>query len=328
MSHFKKILICFLLITTCIMHNCVSVHAGFSYVILSSYYEIVDIGDEFYIAALTSTGKKPVWKTSNSKCASVNTYGKITARHSGTAYITAKIKGSEAVCQVNIRKTKILLNQKAVSLENGQCFQLTGTTSNNSLITWKSSRKSIAAVNEHGYITALKPGETIITAKADDTKLSCRVTVKKPVIHLSRSSVRLYRNKQVKLTAQVSSKRKPVWKSTRKSIAYVNENGSVTAVKHGTTEITATVDGVTARCNVTVKQPKVKLSKTEVTLKKGTSLRITADVSSGNSPRWSSSNTAVATVSNGMVTTHAKGKATIYASEDGIKAKCSVKVTN
>lgn len=327
MSHFKKILISFLLILSCIFQTTVHASSSYSYVALSDYHVTTQIGDEFYLVALTSTGKKPTWKSSNSKIASVNTYGRVTAKSSGTASITAKIKNAEASCKITVTKTELTLNKSSLSLEHGETFQLTGTTSNHSNITWKSSKKSVAAVSENGLITAYKPGQATITAKANDTKVTCKINVKKPDVRISLTALSLYRKEQRKLSVTVSSNISPVWKSNKKSVVTVNERGLITAVKHGTAIISATVDGVSAKCYITVKQPTIKLSQTKLTMKAGTSHNITADVSSGNSPEWTSSNTAVATVSNGTITALSKGTVSIYASEDGIKTKCSVAVT-
>ena len=328
MSHFKKILLCFLLIVSCLSQTAVHASTEFSYVSLSHYKVTSKIGDEFYIIALTSNGKKPTWKSSNSKVASVNTYGKVTAKSSGTATITAKIKNAEASCKITVTKTELNLNKTSLSLEHGETFQLTGTTSNHSEITWKSSKRSIATVSEDGLITACKPGEAIITAKANDTKTTCKITVRKPSVRISLTSLRLYRKEQRRLSVSVSSNLPPVWRSSKKSVVEVNERGMITAVKHGTAIVSATVDGVSAKCYVTVKQPTLTLSKSNLTLKVGSHSEIKAEVSSGNSPQWSSSNTAIATVSNGTITALSKGKVSIYAIEDGIKAKCSVTVTD
>ena len=69
------------------------VHAAPSigFVILNSYSRTMKIGDEYYLIAATSNGKKPTFTSSNSSVASVNTYGKITAKKAGTAKIRAKI---------------------------------------------------------------------------------------------------------------------------------------------------------------------------------------------------------------------------------------------
>lgn len=325
-KHLKKVLICFLFCIIFLVDNTVYARSSIPYIVLSVYDGTLRIGGEFYIVALTSTGKKPSWKSSDSKIASVNTYGKVTAKRAGTATITAKIKDAEASCKVTVLKTEITLSKKSISIEHGEQIQLSAETSNKSTVTWKSAKKSIATVSEDGIVTGVKPGETQISAKADQTTVTCKVTVKKPTVRVSRASLTLYRKQQERLTASVSSGIKPIWKSNKKSVATVNENGVVTAIKHGTAIITATVDGVTSKCTVTVKQPTIQLSTSKIVLKVGETHKITAKVSSGISPEWSVSNTSIATVKNGMVTALSKGKTYVYASEDGIKQRCTITV--
>lgn len=220
------------------------------------------------------------------------------------------------------------MNYTSASIEHGETLKLWAKASNGSAITWKSSKKSIASVDENGTVTGLKPGETIITAKADDTTVSCRIIVKAPVVKLNKTSIKLYRNHTFKLNATVSSGITPVWKSNKKSVAIVDETGMVTGVKNGTAVISATVYGVTKYCTVTVLKPDITLSKSEITLKTGDSTKITAKVSSNNPPVWSTSNTAILSVSSdGKITALKKGTAYVYASEDGTKARCTVKVT-
>ncbi len=302
--------------------------SGFSFVILNSYRKTIQIRQSFYLAAITSNGKKPTWKSSDSKVASVNTYGQVTGKRGGTCRITAKIRGAEASCTVTVQKTTISMAAKTISMENGATYQLKARTSNNSPITWKSSRKSVAAIDESGWIEAFKPGETVITAKADGTQATCRVTVRKPKVTLSQSRASLYRKQTLALTANVSNGRKPVWKSRKTSVAAVNDRGVVTAKKHGTAVITATVDGVRKECEITVKSPVIKLSAYSVKLKAGKKTTLRANVSSGIAPAWTSSRSAVATVnSQGTVTAKKKGTCYIYATEDGTRERCTITVT-
>ncbi len=302
--------------------------SSLAFVILSQYSAKADIGEEFYLLAVTSDLTLPTWKSSNSSVASVNTYGKVIAKKAGTATITAKIKKGEASCKVTVNKTKITLSTTNASIERGETLALTAVTSNRSSVTWKSSKKSIATIDERGVITGLKPGETTITATADGSNATCKLTVKLPSIKLSKSSVKLYRGNTCQLTATVSSGVRPTWKTNKKSVAVVDANGMITAIKHGTATITATVDGVEKRCEVIVNQPTITLSQTELTLKTGGTAALTAAVSSGNSAVWSTSNVNVVTVSEaGLVTAVKKGRAYIYASEDGVKVKCTVNVT-
>lgn len=334
MQHIKKSLLSFLLCFSLIFFSFPfkPVHASpissISFVILSKYNETADIGKQFYIIALTSNGKLPTWKSSNSSIASVNTYGQVTAKKSGTVTITAKIKNAEASCKVTVNKTKISISKTSASIERGESLKLTASTSNNSEVTWKSGKKSIATVDENGNVTGLKPGETDITATANGSSATCKVKVKPPAIKLNLTKVSLYRGQKVQLSAIVSSGVNPAWKTNKKSVALVDQSGLITAVKHGTATITATVDGVSKSCEITVKIPAITLSSSEITIKKGSAASITAEVSSGNSPLWSSSNSNVVTVdASGKISALKKGTAYVYASEDGAKARCTVHVT-
>jgi len=326
----KFIILCSLILSSAITQTAsaspIQLLDDISFVVLNSYEETVSIGDEFYLFAFTSKGKKPVFKSSDSKVASVNTYGLVTAKRNGTAKITAKIKDAEASCIVTVAKTELKIKEKTISLECGESLTLDCTSSNGCKLKFKSSKRSVAEVDETGRITAKKPGEAAITVKADTTTASCRVLVKPPAVHLSHTKASLYRTNTLRLSCTVSSGKKPVWKSNRKSVAVVDENGVVTAVKHGTALISAKVDGVTKTCEVNVKQPAIYLNNIDVILKEGEQITLTATVSSGNQPAWSVSNSNVISVDNGKVTALSKGTAYVYASEDGIRVRCKVKV--
>lgn len=299
-----------------------------AFIILSQYDANLDIGEELCLFAFTSNGKQAKWSSSNSKVASVNTYGIITAKKAGSAVITAKITNAEASCYLTVNKTQIIISTKSTQIERGQTFKLSATTSNHSEVSWKSSKKSIAIVDDYGNVTALKPGVTTITATADGSSAACTFTVKSPVIKLNKTSVNLYRGQTIRLSASVSSNISPSWKSNKKSVAVVDSNGTVTAMKHGTATITATVDHVSVSCQITVSKPDITLSSDEMTIKKGAIVKLTATVSSGNTPVYTSSNSNIVTINSyGEISAKQKGKAYVYATEDGTKARCTVYVT-
>lgn len=320
--------LCFILITIHIPAKTADASHTFSFILLTQYSMNLNIKDESYLIAITSNGSRPSFKSSDSKIASVNTYGKITAKKAGSVLITAKIRNAEASCKVTVNKTKLSISRTMLSMERGEKYSLNYTVSNNAEVLFKSSKKSVATIDEKGVITALKPGDTTITATADGTSVTCLVTIKTPTITLSKSRATLYRNQALKLTASVSSGIPPVWKSNKKSVAMVDAYGTITAVKHGSAIITATVDGVSKSCEVIVEQPQITLSPTTLTLKANTTHSMNASVSSNNTPIWSTSNSNVATVDkHGKVKAHQKGRAYIYAAEDGIKVRATVYVT-
>lgn len=191
--------------------------SGYEYVLLTKYTKTMKIGDEYYLTAITSTGKKPKFSSSDFTVASVNTYGKITAKKAGTATITAKIANGEASCRVTVEKTVITLSQKTISLENGYTARLKAETSTGHPVTYKSARSSIASVDENGVITAKKPGETTITVTADKTSQTCKVTVKQPTVRLDRTSASFYRKGTLRLSVSSTSKSIPRWKTNKKA---------------------------------------------------------------------------------------------------------------
>lgn len=305
----------------------ITAHAssGYEFILLNSYSKTMKIGDEAYLTAITSNGKKPSFSSSSSAIASVNTYGKITAKKAGTVKITAKIRNGEASCSVTVKKTEIRLSEKSVSLENGERHMLRVASSTGHPAKFKSSKSSVASVDENGLILAKKPGQADITVTVDKTAVKCSVTVKKPTLRLSKSAISLYRGGTAKLTVTSSSKSIPKWKTNKKSVATVDSNGTVTAVKNGTATVTVTVDGVSKTCSVTVKKPTITFEADAVTLSVGESYQTKAAVSSKNKPVYASSNSKVATVDgNGKVYAKSKGRAYIYAKEDGAKERMTV----
>lgn len=328
----KKILLPLLLCISLLTVPAAQTHAdafgSIPFVILSQYSGTLNIGEELQLMAITHNGNFPTFKSSNSTVASVNTYGRILAKAAGTATITAKINKAEASCKVTVRKTLIELQASRLSLEAGETLTLSAKTSNGSPVTWKSSLKSVAVIDEKGTVTGLKPGKTVITAAADKNTANITLTVKSPTVKLNRTSLSLYRGQTFQLTADISSQIPPKWKTNKKTIATVDETGTVTAVKHGIAIITAVVSGVEKSCTVTVKQPDITLDTYETTIKSGEKKKITAKVSSGNAPVWSTSNLNIVSVdTKGNITGLQKGKAYVYAAEDGIKIRCIVHVT-
>ncbi len=222
----------------------------------------------------------------------------------------------------------IVLTKYSKTMAVGEEFGLIAVASNGKQPTFKSSKSSIASVNTYGWITAKKAGTCKITAKIKNAEASCNITVSQTTLTIQPSNITLYRNGTKQLTAAVSTKHTPTWKSSRSSVACVDENGLVTAVKHGTAKITATVDGVSKSCTVTVKQPTIKIQPGTLAMTVGSTRRLCATVSSGNPPQWSTSNSSILSIDqSGNVTARKKGRAYIYAREDGKKASCQVTVS-
>lgn len=80
------------LIATLFTTNVTSIQSagGYAFVLLSRYNCTLQIGQSCFLTGVASNGKRIVWKSSKSSVASVNTYGKITAKKQEPAKLQAK----------------------------------------------------------------------------------------------------------------------------------------------------------------------------------------------------------------------------------------------
>ncbi len=221
----------------------------------------------------------------------------------------------------------ILLSDYDLELNLGEEYSIFSISSDNRIPIYTSTNSNVASVDKNGKITAKKAGECQIIASIASSQAVCNVIVKKTTIKLNKLYTRLYRYQSTQLTATVSSKVAPKWNSSKKSVAIVNENGKVTALKHGTTLITVTADGTTKVCEVVVESPEINLEYDNLTMYENQIKNIDMTISSGNAPKWSSSNPKVVCVDQlGNVRAKKAGSATITVSEDGSRAKCKIRV--
>lgn len=132
----------------------------------------------------TNSTEKVTWSSSKSSIASVSSSGVITAKKSGTVYITAKSGSKTKKCKVVVKKapSSIKLNAKTKTLKVKQTYQLNVTLSSGSASykkTYTSSNSKVATVSSSGKITAKKKGKAMITVKTyNGKKATINITVK------------------------------------------------------------------------------------------------------------------------------------------------------
>ncbi len=141
---------------------------------------------------------------------------------------------------------------------------------------------------------------------------------------------------QVRLSNGAVGTQSVTWSSANTAVATVNA-GTVTAVSSGQTTITASADGVTGQAAITVAIPTVQtvsVSPSTATLESlGATTVLTAEVRMSNgalgtqTPTWSSSNPAIATVNGGTVTAIANGTATITAAVGAVSGTATITVS-
>ena len=238
----------------------------------------VDQYQEFTLTCdVIPSSEHVTWTTSDAKIVSIgqmsngtHTIGLFTHR-AGTATITAtaekdSTKSASCVVTVNpvtVSVESISLNHDAKTFTKaGETLQLTATiypdSATNKTVTWKSSDKTVATVDESGEVTAVGNGTADITATTEDggKTATCKVTVEIPELTLSLDKTELtltQTEEQQKLTATVSDpEEKVTWLSSDPFVATVTRDGTVTAIANGTATITASARDKTASCTVKV----------------------------------------------------------------------------
>lgn len=188
----------------------------------------------------------------------------------------------------------------------------------------------------------LAKGQRTITVTYNN--LSCKVTitvVEEDVsvtdVILNSTSLTLNIGENQILSATIypsnATNKAITWRSSDSSVASVN-NGNVMAMGNGTATITATSsNGVSATCLVTVKTEvsSINIDNTSLSLNVGESRMLVATITPSSASDktivWSSSNTSVVSVNNGLIKALSNGSAIITAtSSNGKSATCYITV--
>jgi uncharacterized protein YjdB len=205
-------------------------------------------------------------------------------------------------------------------------FAATVTGSQNTLVTWRSSNPQIASVSATGLATALAAGTVTITAisAADTTgRQDATLTVAKPTLSLQPRADTVFVGGTAQLIGTVANAVNTgvQWRSSNTAIATVNATGLVTGIAQGTATITAiAVADTTVKETATLlvqpaPRPIVTIDPKDAAVTVGGTRTFVASVTASVDTRvnWRSSNTAVATVAEGVATGVTVGTAKIYA---------------
>ncbi|MBO7112419.1 MAG: Ig-like domain-containing protein [Bacteroidaceae bacterium] len=217
-----------------------------------------------------ATDKSTVWKSTDTKVATVTSAGKVTAVKPGSATITAKCGNYESSCKVTVNTKTIALSsisidKTSLTLEEGTSstiyieYEPSNATDKNT--TWESTNTQVATVNSNGMVSAVGAGSATIIATCGKLEKTCRVTVTSKTIaltsiSLNKTTLALEEGSTSTLSVIYSpsnaTDKNTAWKTSDSGIAVVDNTGRVTAVKAGNTIIIASCSGKDAYCNVTV----------------------------------------------------------------------------
>lgn len=250
-----------------------------------------------------------------------------------------------------------VLTYNSINLSTGECFNLSALTVNSCLDTlavFRITDTKVATVSENGMILGLTQGEAEISVSFNGKTEVCKVYVsgepytpevtspsapevtvpvttepatepptEPKTFELSVSSATLEKGNLYVLTSPMENTK---WSSSNKSTASVNDRGIVEGLKEGKAVITATADGKTGTCEITVTKASTGLSieYSDIEVSKGKTFFNKAYSDANIS--WTSSDKKVATVSNGFITATGEGVAVITASSSQGTKTCLVTV--
>ncbi len=333
----------------------------------------MEVGDSetlsFTILPENATNRNVTWQSSNPSVAEVSK-GVVTAVSEGSTTITVTtIDGNKsAACAITVKPatpqivpvTGVGLNLSTLTMQVGETEQLTATVlpgdATNIEVVWESDNNDIVKVVE-GLVSAVAPGSAIITVTTVDGgyTATCNVEVLDdapeiiPVtgVGLNKSTLTLKVGDSESLVATVipgdATNQNVNWQSSAPDVVQV-EDGTITALKSGSAEITVTTEdgGYTATCTVTVEEEivvppvinvtSVGLSKSSIVLNVGDSETLIASVLPGDATNqnvsWESSDKGVADVVDGVVSATGAGTAiiTVTTEDGGFTATCTVTV--
>lgn len=305
-------------------------------------------GDEVDVTAAAE------WSSDNSDVAGVDK-GNIIAYKSGQASITASYgsKTSTIIVDVSVAR-KLTVDAKSLSLRKGdtKALKLEATYADGSteIVTdgaeWSSSDQGVAVVSK-GSVKALDSGEATITAKYGDKSVTVSVEVD-PAAKLTADQVKFDVQPgdvvQVKLTATYADEStgdvtgKATWTTSNASFATVDD-GTIVAVDRGEATITAKYGKKSVKVTVSVGAlDTLSISEKTLVMKEDDrkQLTVTAKYKDGtikdvtDDAEWTSSSTAIAEVSDGLVTAWSSGKATLTAKfgEKSVTAAAQVELAD
>ena len=308
------------------------------------------------LPATTSESTVISWTSSDDNIATV-VDGVVTATGYGTATITGTLANEMSVT-VTIKVIKpinsISLNKNTLSLYLGDNTRDHATlsvivnpadTDEDTTATWTSTNPLVASVDSNGVVTAQEKGTTTITATLpNEMTAECVVTVYKPITGFQvdgETSITLAKGKKKTITTIITPEdttdsKVITWKSNKTSVATVASDGKITANNGGTATITGKLSNgmqVTILVTVTVPVTNFSIGPSSVDLLPGETKELTPKITPANTTddttiTWTASDPTVASVVDGVITTHTLGQSTITATlPSGKKATMLVNVT-
>lgn len=227
------------------------------------------------------------WTSLNDSIATVDTAGRILGVGGGMTYVSVSAPNGAAASArvfVDVDSTAVHISPYELTLGEGADVQLKVSylplDSTDSVKRWASSDSRIAYVDEDAVLHAKSIGTAYISVyTADGLSTGMQVIVEAAPKDLQLEPAKATLERGDSLDMQVIFLQKSgnvnenvshhvLWTSSDPTVASVDQNGHVTALKSGSAKITASSDGLTAVCRlkVQVNIHEIRLDRDEVYL--------------------------------------------------------------
>lgn len=188
------------------------------------------------------------WETSN-EAAAVTSGGGIAAVASGETDITAVITpktGDPVQISTKLIVTDPVLTETDIIIAEGVTKNITlEGTDETSVVEWnlKKSENGTAYFKKAGKLYANNTGEDVVTINADGREILCYVTVTDP--YYDGDGITSYKGSEerIEISGLDEDRSTVTFKSSKKGVADVDEEGNIEAKKAGNTVVTVNVDG-------------------------------------------------------------------------------------
>ena len=124
---------------------------------------------------VTGTAK---FKSSNTKIATVNSKGVVTAKKAGTVKITVQVGSYKKVVTIQVKNPTLKLAKTSAVIKKGAKTTIKATATPSGKITYKSSNKKVATVTTKGVVKGIAKGTAKITVTCNGVKKTFTVKVK------------------------------------------------------------------------------------------------------------------------------------------------------
>ena len=272
-----------------------------------------------------------------------------------TAFAGCDLNPNVEACSIAIAPASITVTVNGSATITGTAFDCKGTSIKNKTINYQSSNTSVATVTTTGQVIGVSVGQAVIAAVANNKSAEipvtvipespANVTVLPATITLRETNTRQFVAVARNAQGNIINGRTFRWSTSNSSLASIDQNGLLIAIRSGNVVVAADADGVVGQSSVTITPVPIgacslapatqRLTVTQQALPTLT-LRDTANNVVSNGGRaitWTSENDLVASVvtNTGLITAKKAGTAVIRATPtdySNISCSTSVEVTD